>query len=75
LLFSCNIIAVKKYSNFGENNILKIVKMWFANYKIYHHARKVAGIVTSKTKYLELDVWVPDLRLGFEYQVRNNLFF
>lgn len=34
------------------------------------NARKKVGIKTEDTNYfLEIDVWIPDLKLGFEYQV------
>ena len=52
--------------------------------KIFFNARKEAGLITKNEnggpnyetkknrkvkKYFELDVWIPELNIGFEYQV------
>jgi len=39
------------------------------------NARKEAGIINPETgRYLELDVYLPALKLGFEYQVCPSRF-
>ena len=40
------------------------------NYEIIVNARKDVGIISPETgEFLEIDVWIANLRLGFEYQV------
>lgn len=57
-------------------------KLWeiFFNFRnvdqridIITNARKEANIVSPHTRYfLELDFWLPDLHLAFEYQVKKG---
>lgn len=48
------------------------MKLIFFDYPagIKTNARKEANIISPNTRYyLELDFWIPDLKLAFEYQV------
>lgn len=49
--------------------------------QILYNTRKESGIITKIsdegkfTNYKELDIWIPQLNLGFEYQVSFLFFF
>lgn len=61
-----------KLRHLAEKSLHTVVAKLFPSQKIIYNARKEAGIVsylTDKKRYLELDVWIPDINLGFEYQV------
>ena len=61
-----------------EQKLLDAIKALFINspvkLDIIHNARKKANLPNNthsgKTIYLELDVWIPQLNIGFEYQVK-----
>lgn len=37
------------------------------------NSRKTSTIKNPESRlYLELDIWIPDLKLGFEFQVTSN---
>ena len=56
-----------------EKEFQKVVSRVFNGHKIVFNARKVANIINPLTKsYFELDVWIPELKLGFEYQVQHQ---
>lgn len=57
-------------------NLVTVIEQLFdpAKHKILFNARKEAQLVKTvsqqgKPVYHEVDVWIPDLNLGFEYQV------
>ena len=45
-----------------ETILLKIVRRLLPDYKVIHHYRG------AELEGLELDIWLPDLRVGIEYQ-------
>jgi hypothetical protein len=57
-----------------EKVLWKIVRSIFGGkYKIVLHARKGSGIASPITGYfLELDVWLPELKLAFEFQDKHH---
>lgn len=64
------LIKKTKQLNSQHSNKLNILYI-FDNYIITHvNARKVANLRHPKTDcYLELDIWLPTLNIGFEFQV------
>lgn len=55
---------------FGPQNFLeRVVRSIFPEQTIERNVRSGLGLVGSKGKHLEIDVYLPDLKLGFEYQV------
>jgi hypothetical protein len=60
----------------GENVLQKTVKKLFGVFgcEVICNARKIADMKQqSKWKtYYELDVWIPSLNIGFEYQVKHT---
>ena len=62
--------------NKGEMELRSALKTLFPNTKTYYNARKLVGLKKEmgkgkwrEEKYWEVDVWMPELKLGFEYQV------
>ena len=56
----------------GEKSLRSALKKLFPSDKTYYNAKKIAGMKKEGKKkdyYWELDVWIPELNLGFEYQV------
>eukprot|EP00026_Physarum_polycephalum_P004824 Phypoly_transcript_04848.p1 GENE.Phypoly_transcript_04848~~Phypoly_transcript_04848.p1 ORF type:complete len:647 (-),score=68.04 Phypoly_transcript_04848:128-2068(-) len=52
-----------------QSNLESSLKVLFPNHKVVKNARKVAHIESSNISYyLELDFWIPDLKLAFEFQ-------
>ena len=45
-----------------ETTLYKIICMLFPDYKVIHHYRG------AELEGLELDIWLPDLKVGIEYQ-------
>lgn len=58
----------------GENKLKKIVNSLFnppnssEKIEILYNSKKNSNL-TSVRKKLELDIWIPSLNIGFEYQV------
>ena len=59
----------------AHKNFLRVVEDIFGKeYKIIYNARKEANLekITNGVKrYYEIDVWMPTLKLGFEFQVHS----
>ena len=59
----------------NEHALQAAVKYLFPGHKMQFGARKLAGLEKpaannpERTAYWELDVWIPSLNLGFEFQV------
>ena len=59
----------------SELPLKSAVKRLFPDHEVKFNVRKEAGLVISastnpnKTTYRELDVWIPALKIGFEFQV------
>lgn len=56
----------------GEKKLQETVKTLFSStgHTVICNARKVSGLGKSlDMKHYELDVWIPTLNIGFEYQV------
>jgi len=45
-----------------ETTLFKIVSMLFPDYEVIHHCRN------AELEGLELDIWLPELKVGIEYQ-------
>jgi hypothetical protein len=59
----------------GQQHLLSLLKQLFPNDTIINNARKSSGhgIVNPLTGLpLEIDVWIPGLKLGFEYQDESH---
>jgi hypothetical protein len=72
LICVCVLYVCIAPQNKGEEHLLKYLKQWFPNNTIHSRARKIAGMLRlgdDQKSFLELDVWMPELKLGFEYQV------
>jgi hypothetical protein len=55
----------------GHEHFYMLIQDLFPQWKMQFNARKPLEAVYDTTgKYLEVDVWIPDLKVGFEYQVR-----
>jgi hypothetical protein len=53
-----------------EKSFQAIISDLFPSHNIIHNAKKAAHLMDSATgRYLEIDVYIPELNLGFEYQV------
>lgn len=66
----------EQYSGEGkrqEKMLDRVIRELFSKYTIVSNARKDSGLVDSTLRqhsvFRELDVWIPELKLGFEYQV------
>ena len=64
-------LCAEKDATLHETILRSVVRKLFPKVKMYFNARKSAGLKLNGevTYYLELDVWIPELKLGFEYQV------
>jgi hypothetical protein len=49
----------------------EVVKLLFPQVDIWSDAKKTVELSNVAGLYLEVDVWIPDIKLGFEYQVRK----
>ena len=50
----------------------RVVRTIFPNYEILSNLRSVHGIVSTSGTPLEIDVYLPELKVGFEYQVSKE---
>jgi hypothetical protein len=48
------------------------VRTIFPNLEILANMRSAHGIVSASGAALEIDVYLPELKLGFEYQVQKG---
>lgn len=54
----------KKYFNFNF--------FWFFS-TIIVNSRLDSSIIGTSGNYLEIDIWLPEAKIGFEFQVFNNI--
>ena len=61
------------HGKLGEKKLRHVIEALFPTHKngIIFNAKKEAGVMKNSNKkiYYELDVWIPTLNIGFEYQV------
>ncbi len=59
-----------------EKYLRQVVVSLFPSTKITFNSRRDTNIKSPFTgNLLEIDIWIPELRLGFEYQVNKKLLF
>eukprot|EP00026_Physarum_polycephalum_P003327 Phypoly_transcript_03337.p1 GENE.Phypoly_transcript_03337~~Phypoly_transcript_03337.p1 ORF type:complete len:777 (+),score=98.56 Phypoly_transcript_03337:66-2333(+) len=51
-----------------QKHLLQAIHILFPDYKTITNARKASGISNDASHELELDVWIPALKLAFEFQ-------
>lgn len=49
-----------------------ILSKLFPKEEVIYNARKVVQVMSAARNYLEIDVWFPRLKLGFEYQEKHH---
>lgn len=55
-----------------ELYLRQVVASLFPQHAISFNVRKATNIVSPSTgNLLEIDIWIPSLKIGFEYQVYN----
>jgi len=58
----------KKEQNYFQDTI----ELLFSQFQIEGDARKATSLCNSSGGYFEIDLWIPDLKLGFEYQDKHH---
>lgn len=54
----------------------RIVKSIFPHFEVEKNVRKKHGVTSQETgAFLEIDIYIPALKIGFEYQVYHFLKF
>lgn len=63
----------KQKTSYGERLLRGFVKKCFPNYEILNNYRGVGIINPDTNQPLEIDIYIPRLRLGFEFNGKQHL--
>jgi len=55
-----------------QNYFQSIIELLFSQFQITCDVRKATSLRYPTGTYFEIDIWIPDLNLGFEYQEKHH---
>jgi len=55
-----------------QNYFQYIIQLLFSLHQIHADVKRATSLLNSHGEYFEVDVWIPDLKLGFEYQDKHH---
>lgn len=66
---------IQTKGKYGPQTFLeRVVRSFFPDEEIRRNTKEASGIVSSKGTFLEVDIFLPRLHLGFEYQDPHHYF-
>jgi len=49
-----------------------VIKLLFLPFNVQCDTKKATSLLNYTGVYFEIDVWIPELKLGFEYQDKHH---